>query len=157
VDRETWSTVYNLTNTANRTPTNVTHLVVHHSDGQNNASDFAAVVRSYWDFHANGRNWGDIGYHWLVDPNGVVYQGRAFNVDGNKDVIGTHAGGFNTNSMGICVIGSYTNLFPSDELRWRPCTMCWPGRPTSAASIRLAPRSTPPAGTCSATSWATVM
>ena len=115
VDRETWSTVYNLTNTANRTPTNVTHLVVHHSDGQNNASDFAAVVRSYWDFHANGRNWGDIGYNWLVDPNGVVYQGRAFNVDGNKDVIGTHAGGFNTNSMGICVIGSYTNLFPSDE------------------------------------------
>jgi hypothetical protein len=114
VDRETWSTVYNLTNTANRTPTNVTHLVVHHSDGQNNASDFAAVVRSYWDFHANGRNWGDIGYHWLVDPNGVLYQGRAFNVDGNKDVIGTHAGGFNTNSMGICIIGSYTNIRPSE-------------------------------------------
>ncbi len=115
VDRETWSTYLNLTNTANRTPTNVTHLVVHHSAGQNTSSDFAAVVRSYWDLHANGRNWGDMGYQWLVDPNGVVYQGRAFNVDGNKDIIGTHAGGFNTNSMGICVIGDYTNLHPPAE------------------------------------------
>ncbi len=114
VDRVTWSAHLDLTNTANRTPTNVTHLVVHHSAGQTNASDFAAVVRSYWDFHANGRGWGDIGYHWLVDPNGVLYQGRAFNVDGNKDIIGTHAGGFNTSSMGICIIGDYTNIRPSE-------------------------------------------
>jgi len=114
VDRETWSAHLNLTNTASRTPTNVSHLVVHHSAGNTTSSDFAAVVRSYWDFHANGRNWGDIGYHWLVDPNGVLYQGRAFNLDGNKDIRGTHAGGFNTNSMGICVIGDYTNIRPSE-------------------------------------------
>jgi|GEM_PF-1674661 len=114
VDRETWSAHLNLTNTASRTPTNVTHLVVHHSAGNTTSSDFAAVVRSYWDFHANGRGWGDIGYHWLVDPNGVIYQGRAFNLDGNKNIRGTHAGGFNTNSMGICVIGDYTNIRPSE-------------------------------------------
>ncbi|TVQ74642.1 MAG: T9SS C-terminal target domain-containing protein [Balneolaceae bacterium] len=114
VDRETWSAHLNLTNTASRTPTNVTHLVVHHSAGNTNSSDFAAVVRSYWDFHTNSRNWGDIGYNWLVDPNGVIYQGRAFNLDGNKNVRGTHAGGFNTNSMGICVIGDYTNIRPSE-------------------------------------------
>ncbi len=115
VDRETWSDHLDLTNTASRTPTNVSHLVVHHSAGQTNASDFAAVVRSYWNHHTHGRNWGDIGYHWLVDPNGVVYQGRAFNLDGNKNVMGTHAGGFNTNSMGICVIGDYTNIRPADD------------------------------------------
>lgn len=114
VDRETWSANLNLTNKASRTPTNVTHLVVHHSAGNTASSDFAAVVRSYWNFHANGRNWGDIGYHWLVDPNGVLYQGRAFNLDGNKNIMGTHAGGFNTNSMGICVIGDYTNIRPSE-------------------------------------------
>ncbi len=114
VDRESWSAHFNLTNTANRTPTNVTHLVVHHSAGNTNSPDFAAVVRSYWDFHANGRNWGDIGYHWLVDPDGVLYQGRAFNTDGNKNIMGTHAGGFNTNSMGICIIGDYTNIRPTD-------------------------------------------
>ncbi|MFO8029250.1 MAG: N-acetylmuramoyl-L-alanine amidase [Cyclonatronaceae bacterium] len=115
VDRETWSAHYDLSNTASRTPTNVSHLVVHHSAGNTNSSDFAAVVRSYWDFHTNGRNWGDIGYNWLVDPNGVVYQGRAFNLDGNKNVRGTHAGGFNTNSMGICLIGDYTNIRPAEE------------------------------------------
>jgi len=114
VDRETWSAYLDLTNTASRTPTNVTHLVVHHSAGSTNAADFAAVVRSYWNYHANGRGWGDIGYHWLVDPNGVLYQGRAFNLDGNKNIMGTHAGGFNTNSMGICVIGDYTNIRPSE-------------------------------------------
>ncbi len=115
VDRETWSAHHNLTNTASRTPTNVTHLVVHHSAGNTNSTDFAAVVRSYWNLHANGRNWGDIGYNWLVDPNGVVYQGRAFNLDGNKNVMGTHAAGFNTNSMGICLIGDYTNIRPAEE------------------------------------------
>ena len=114
VDREIWSAHLNLTNTASRTPTNVSHLVVHHSAGNTTSSDFAAVVRSYWNFHTNSRNWGDIGYNWLVDPNGVIYQGRAFNLDGNKNVRGTHAGGFNTNSMGICVIGDYTNIRPSE-------------------------------------------
>ncbi len=115
VDRETWGAQEDLNNKEDRRLEDVTHLVVHHSGGNTTASDFAAVVRSYWDFHTHGRGWGDIGYNWLVDPDGVVYQGRAFNLDGNKDVRGTHAGGFNSNSMGVCIIGDYSQNRPARE------------------------------------------
>jgi hypothetical protein len=117
VDRETWGQPLGLTNLASRTPTTVTHLVVHHSAGQTESSDFAAVVRSYWSFHVNSRGWIDIGYNWLVDPNGVIYQGRAFNTDGNRDVIGAHVSQQNSFLMGICVIGDYTTIVPSDAAR----------------------------------------
>ncbi|TVQ66416.1 MAG: T9SS C-terminal target domain-containing protein, partial [Balneolaceae bacterium] len=65
--------------------------------------------------HVNGRGWADIGYNWLVDGNGVIYQGRAFNLDGNKDVIGAHFSGYNANTMGICVIGHYNNRMPTGD------------------------------------------
>ena len=115
VDRTTWGATLGLANTASRSVTSVTHLIVHHSAGQTTSSDFAAVVRSYWDLHVNGRGWADIGYNWLVDGNGVVYQGRAFNLDGNKDVIGAHFSGYNANTMGICVIGNYNNQMPTGD------------------------------------------
>ncbi|MBP3193230.1 N-acetylmuramoyl-L-alanine amidase [Natronogracilivirgula saccharolytica] len=115
VDRETWGEEHDLSNTANRTVTDVSHLIVHHSAGETNADDFAAVVRSYWDFHTHGRNWGDIGYNWLVDGNGVIYQGRAFDLDGSKDVRGAHFSGFNSYTMGICVIGNYNQQMPTGD------------------------------------------
>lgn len=115
VDRETWGQPLGLSNMESRSTTNVTHLIVHHSGSHTTSSDFAAVVRSYWNFHVNSRNWGDIGYNWLVDGNGVVYQGRAFALNGNRDVIGAHFSGHNANTMGICVIGTYTNQLPTND------------------------------------------
>lgn len=122
VDRQSWGSI---SNTASRTVTNVTHMIVHHSAGNTNSADFAAVVRSYWTFHVTGNGWADIGYNWLVDPNGVIYQGRAFHEDwlGNifMNVVGAHMGGGNSNTMGICIIGNYSILDPStiavDRLR----------------------------------------
>ena len=115
VDRTIWGEPLGLNNTAGRSVTSVSHLIVHHSAGETDESDFAAVVRSYWDFHVNGRGWADIGYNWLVDGNGVIYQGRAFNLDGNRDVIGAHFSGYNANTMGICVIGNYNTRMPTGD------------------------------------------
>jgi len=115
VDRANWGASLNLTNTANRTQTNVTHMFVHHSAGHTNSNDFAAVVRSYHILHTQTNGWADIGYNWLVDGNGVIYQGRAFTLTGFKDVIGAHTGGSNTNSMGVCVIGHYSSVMPTSN------------------------------------------
>lgn len=103
--------------------TDVTHLIVHHSATANVASDWAAVVRSFWDYHVNGHGWDDIGYNWLIDPNGVIYQGRGDNVRG------AHFSGHNTGTMGICVIGTFTTATPTDTamvklkklLAWKSC------------------------------------
>jgi hypothetical protein len=116
VDRVNWGAPLRLTNRASRSVTNVTHLIVHHSAGQTNSTDFAAVVRSYYSYHTGTTlGWSDIGYNWLVDGNGVIYQGRAFNNDGNTNVIGAHFAGQNSFTMGVCIIGNYNVVEPTQK------------------------------------------
>lgn len=125
IARTQWGASLGLTNTASRTVTSVTHLIVHHSAGNYIPStDFAAVVRSYHNYHTGASlGWSDIGYNWLVDRNGVIYQGRAFNFDGNRDVVGAHFAGKNSRTMGICVIGTYTSTMPTESALERLRTM----------------------------------
>jgi len=101
-------------NVSSRSLTNVTHLIIHHSAGNTVSSDYAAVVRSYWNYHVNSNGWADIGYNWLVDPNGVLYKGRAWKSDTQENVIGAHNSGKNGNTAGICFIGNYVSNIPSD-------------------------------------------
>lgn len=116
VRRTEWGASLGLSNTANRSVTNVSHLIVHHSAGNYiPTTDFAAVVRSYYSYHTGPTlGWADIGYNWLVDRNGVIYQGRAFNFDGNMNVVGAHFSGRNGATMGICIIGTYTSIMPTE-------------------------------------------
>jgi hypothetical protein len=83
--------------------TSVSHLIVHHSAGANTAASWTAVVNSIWDYHVNTNGWSDIGYNWLIAPNGKLYQGRADNITG------AHFCGQNGNTMGICMIGTYSD------------------------------------------------
>ena len=102
-------------NVSSRSLTTVTHLIIHHSAAHNVSSDFAAVVRTYWDWHVNGNGWDDIGYNWLVDPNGVLYKGRAWKTETQENVLGAHNSGKNSGTAGICFIGNYVSSIPSDE------------------------------------------
>ncbi len=54
------------------------------------------VIRQY---HIAHNGWRDIGYHWYVEEDGRGLRGR------HEDVVGSHVGGFNTNSLGLCVSG----------------------------------------------------
>ncbi|MEW7289289.1 N-acetylmuramoyl-L-alanine amidase [Aquimarina sp. 2304DJ70-9] len=87
----------------------VSHLIVHHEFGSNTSSDWAARVRSIQNFHINGNGWSDIGYNFLVDPNGVIYEGRA----GGDNAIGAHFCGRNRNTMGVCMLGDYSSVTPT--------------------------------------------
>ena len=89
--------------------TAVTHLIVHHSATANTSSDWAATVRSIWNFHTNDRGWGDVGYNYLIDPNGVIYEGRA----GGDNVIGAHFSCQNGGTMGVCMLGTFTSVSPT--------------------------------------------
>jgi len=89
--------------------TDPTHLIVHHSAGNNVSNNFAQVVEFIWDLHVNTNGWDDIGYNWLIDPNGILYQGRPDNYQG------AHFSCINENTVGICVIGDYSSQQPSEE------------------------------------------
>jgi hypothetical protein len=85
----------------------VRFAVVHHTAGTNNytRAESAAIVRGIEIYHVKGNGWNDIGYNFLVDKYGQVFEGRYGGVD--KAVVGAHAEGFNTGSVGVAVLGSY--------------------------------------------------
>jgi N-acetylmuramoyl-L-alanine amidase len=95
----------------------VQYALVHHTAGTNSytASQSAAIVRGIEVYHVKGNGWNDIGYNFLVDKYGQVFEGRYGGVD--KNVIGAHAEGFNTGSFGVAVLGTYTSAPPPAAAR----------------------------------------
>ena len=85
---------------------NATQMIfVHHTDTPNGYSpdDVPTIIRSIHTYHVRSNGWKDIGYNFLVDSFGRVFEGRAGGID--KPVIGAQTGGFNTGTVGIAVIG----------------------------------------------------
>lgn len=99
---------------------NIARIVLHHTDtegaydrdltgdGKVDSADAAATVRAIYRFHALTRAWGDIGYNFLVDQFGNVYEGRS----GGDRVIAAHVYCANTGTIGIALIGDYENTTP---------------------------------------------
>ncbi|MFI0967350.1 peptidoglycan recognition protein [Streptomyces sp. NPDC021080] len=87
---------------------------VHHTASGNkySCSQAPSIIRSIYRYHVVSSGWRDIGYNFLVDKCGTIYEGRAGGV--TKAVMGAHTRGFNTNSMGIAVIGSFGATKPTD-------------------------------------------
>lgn len=113
VNQSVWRDGLDLPNTS-RSFSNVKHLIIHHSAGSNTSSDWMEVVRSIFIYHTQSNGWSDIGYNYLIDPNGVLYNGRD-PVGGSQDnVIGAHFCGKNSSTMGVCLMGTYTTIPPSD-------------------------------------------
>lgn len=85
---------------------------VHHTASGNNyaCKDAPAVLRSLYRYHVVSSGWRDIGYNFAIDKCGTVYEGRAGGVA--KAVLGAHTMGFNTDSMGVAVIGTFSSTAP---------------------------------------------
>lgn len=80
---------------------------VHHTTG---ASDYTSaevpgMIRAIYAYHTQTLGWSDIGYNFIVDRFGRLYEGRWGGMD--KPVIGAHTGGFNTDTVGVAALGDY--------------------------------------------------
>ncbi|CAN5242358.1 hypothetical protein BH24ACT1_BH24ACT1_02010 [soil metagenome] len=91
-------------------------VIVHHTVTATQEPDPAARVRAIYHYHVGGNGWSDIGYNFVVDGAGRIYEGRSAGGgrhDGEdssgRGVIGAHAAGHNTGSVGIAVLGTYTD------------------------------------------------
>lgn len=88
--------------------TSLVGAVVHHTAGPNGYSSVADAMRQIRGdqaYHMDARGWCDLGYNVVVDKWGNTYEGRAGSL--SKAVIGVHAGGFNTGTLGVAMLGSY--------------------------------------------------
>lgn len=98
---------------ARRSPEEIRYIVIHHSGTPN------GNVAIFRDYHIHQLGWGDVGYHYVIcngngGPDGEVQEGR------NILFTGAHAPGRNNDSIGICLVGDFTQ-----------------GKPTSAQMLAL--------------------
>ena len=88
------------------------------------ATQSPAVMRSMYAYHTRSLKWCDIGYNFLVDKFGTLFEGRAGSV--TRNVIGSHTGGFNTGTVGVSMIGNHDLVAPtSAQLRTVERAFAW--------------------------------
>ena len=142
VSRQSWGADESIRRAAPRYSPSVGFAVVHHTAGSNaySASQSAAIVRGIETYHVKANGWDDIGYNFLVDRYGQIFEGRFGGVE--RNVIGAHAQGFNAGSVGVAVLGTYGSAPPppaaqralANLLAWRldvahvdpTSTLTWP-------------------------------
>jgi hypothetical protein len=82
---------------------------VHHTDNPNGYSpgEVPAMLRAIYAFHRYVNGWNDIGYNFVIDLYGRIFEARAGGID--EPVIGAHAGGYNYVSTGVAVLGEFSS------------------------------------------------
>jgi hypothetical protein len=94
-------------------------ITIHHSDESRSSrtggtlEDSQDVVRAIQKYHMEDADhgWGDLGYHFLIDSAGRIFEGRDLKWQG------AHAGGAggmnNTQNIGICMLGDFAKISPT--------------------------------------------
>lgn len=106
----------------------VQQLFVHHTVGRNFESDPEAAMRAIYYFHTKRQGWCDVGYNFVVGWDGTIYEGRwarkyaPWEVHSSEDrvgraVAGAHVGGYNSGSVGVSVMGNYSQIRPPPAVR----------------------------------------
>lgn len=109
VTRAGWNADESLNDESPEYMDTVKAVFVHHTAQTNTYScaDSAAIVRGLHAYHVQSNGWKDLGYNFVVDKCGTVFEGRKGGVD--RAVLGAHTYGFNRETAGIAVIGLYTD------------------------------------------------
>lgn len=91
----------------------VHNLIIHHSATSNLVTDYTSAVRNIYIYHTRVNNWSDIGYNYIIAPNGAIYKGRDPGRYDQDKVMGAHFCSSNRGTMGICILGTYTDMAPT--------------------------------------------
>jgi hypothetical protein len=112
VPRSVWADVSTDGQPPPRYDDKVIAVFVHHTDSPNgyNCANTPRIIRYLYSGQTGNRHWDDIGYNFLVDRCGHIYEGRAGGVD--RPVTGAHTQGFNHRTAGIAAVGTFTAGVP---------------------------------------------
>ncbi|MCL8027719.1 FG-GAP-like repeat-containing protein [Nocardioides sp. BSK12Z-3] len=89
---------------------------VHHTVNANSytRAQVPGIIRSIYAYHTQSLGWSDIGYNFLVDRFGRIWEGRYGGVD--RPVVGAHTYGYNSYSFAMSAIGNYETAKPSSAM-----------------------------------------
>ena len=117
-------------------------IVIHHTAGSNTykESDSDNMIRAWQSYHMKQHGWCDIGYNFLVDRFGNIYEGRAGGMAVNVRAAHSGNNAVNTYTMGVSMMGDFNKVTPSDALKravvrlvgWRMGTTFMPVKGTYA-------------------------
>ena len=107
IPRKAWRANERIVRAKPRYASKLELALVHHTAGRrpSTPAESAALVKAIQRYHVKANGWNDIGYNFLVDPFGQVFEGRVGGIEAN--VVGAHARGFNTGAVGVALIGDY--------------------------------------------------
>ena len=97
----------------------VQQLFVHHTAGRNNDPNPEATMRAIYHYHTQTRGWCDVGYNFVIAPDGTIYEGRwargydPWETHSSEDrrgraVVGAHVADYNSGSVGISLMGNFS-------------------------------------------------
>ncbi|MCK4891258.1 MAG: N-acetylmuramoyl-L-alanine amidase [Candidatus Pacebacteria bacterium] len=105
----------------------VEKIVVHHTASSNlvpdsdGSGEYKSMIDNIYSYHNSKKTWyddngeyigfGDVGYNYLIDPNGNIYEGRS----GGNGVIAGHVNNYNIGSVGIAILGRYQHYINSEN------------------------------------------
>jgi N-acetylmuramoyl-L-alanine amidase len=82
----------------------VSRIVIHHTaQSLDSTKTDTEMIRGIYAYHTLSREWGDIGYNYLIGQRGLIYEGRA----GGDYVVASHAAYNNMGTVGISILGDY--------------------------------------------------
>jgi uncharacterized protein with LGFP repeats len=113
ISRAEWSADESLRCGSPQYDNGIRAAVIHHTAGSNDYSplESAGIVKAIYTYHSKTLGWCDIAYNALVDKYGQVFEGSAGGL--TKAVEGFHTGGFNRNTWGVAMIGSFNDVSPT--------------------------------------------
>jgi hypothetical protein len=106
----------------------VQQLFVHHTAGRNNDPNPKGTMQAIYEYHTRRQGWCDIGYNFVIGPDGTIFEGRwargygPWEIHSSEDldgraVVGAHVAGYNSGSVGISVMGNFSQIRPQPAVR----------------------------------------
>jgi hypothetical protein len=85
---------------------------VHHTENLNgySAAEVPTLIYNIYLYHRYTNGWNDIGYNFVIDAFGRIWEARDGGID--LPVIGAQAGGYNEESTGVAMLGTYSDVLP---------------------------------------------
>jgi hypothetical protein len=93
----------------------VGNIIIHHSATSNDLTDYTNVIRNIYLSHTQVNEWSDIGYNYVIAQDGTIYKGRDPDIFEQDNVMGAHFCSSNSGTMGICILGNYMDICPTQK------------------------------------------
>ncbi|GHH45498.1 N-acetylmuramoyl-L-alanine amidase [Streptomyces candidus] len=115
VSRATWHADESMAKDVATSTGTVQAVFIHHTGHTNGYScaDAPAMLRAMEEAHIRDQGWDDIGYNFVVDRCGTIYEGRAGSI--GRSALGAHTTGFNAHSVGIAALGTFDPGVPGSD------------------------------------------